>query len=347
MTLYATYFDSNFLVRGIAALRSLVRHAGTSPRALVLALDDRCADVLRAPEAVPGLTLEVMTIGEMEARYPSLREVRPTRSAVEYYFTLTPFLCEAALERVAPGERAVYMDADLFFFADPEPAVRAPGQADITVVEHRFPDRLRHLADAYGRFNVGWLTFASAPAARVCIDDWKRRCLDWCGDQPDVRGFADQKYLEHWPVLTDSLTVLEHPGVNLAPWNVARFHLALDAAGQVTVDGQRLIVFHFHRFQRIATDLYEADYAGFGRLPRVLTERIYGTYVPELAAIEREVLERWGWAPEGRLVRFARRFRSLRDSALYLLSVWRLLTGERVLMRGDHSVGILRSLKYV
>jgi hypothetical protein len=287
MLTFATYFDSGFLVRGAACLRSLVAECSTPVSLVVLALDEPCAAVL--PHAVgalpPGCTLTIHTLAEFEARHPELTAIRRERSRIEYYFTLTPLVCADALAGTAPGALMVYVDADMFCFADPVAALAEAGDADVVVTEHRFPARNAHLARQFGRFNVGWLAFRHTSVAQRCIDRWARQCIAWCSIEPDGTRFGDQKYLDDWPQTVASLAVLAHPGVNAAPWNADGHRFDATEAG-VTVDGRALVAFHFHRLRHLGPWRYETDYRDYGRVPRVLAETVYLPYLRALEAVE-------------------------------------------------------------
>ena len=85
---YCTYFDHNYLAKGLALYRSLARH-GRPFRLWVLCLSDACHAALKAL-AAPEMAL--VSLGELERFDPGLPGVKSGRSLVEYYFTCTPIL---------------------------------------------------------------------------------------------------------------------------------------------------------------------------------------------------------------------------------------------------------------
>lgn len=298
--IYATYFDSNFLARGLACIESLFAHCRTPITVLVLALDDACAAAVRqlTREAEPFGRVEVVTLAELERRHPELESVRSGRSRIGYYFTLTPFLCAEAMRRTDEADYAVYVDADLYFSSDPQAALTPVAGAEIAIVEHRFPPRLSHLNEIFGRFNVGWIAFRKRPEAAARIAQWQSQCLEWCAELPEPGRFGDQKYLEGWAQEGGSkVKINPHPGVNLAPWNVAGHRLTVAAGGGVKVDGADLVCFHFHHLNRLGSDLYEADFRAFGRIDRVLRGAIYRPYLLALQRIEACLVAELDWRP--------------------------------------------------
>lgn len=284
MAQFCTYFDFDYLFKGLALHRSLARHA---PGAVLWAL---CLDETteRALErlALPGL--RALPLAALEASEPRLLEAKRDRSRVEYYFTCTSALLWHVLTRVSPAEPVTYLDADLFFFASLAPLFEESRGSSVTIIGHRFPPELRQL-EVYGIYNVGWLTFAADSAARECLAWWRDRCLEWCHDRLEDGKFADQKYLDDWPTRFGGVHVLAHEGAGVAPWNVA-VHPVRVAEGRVLVGAAPLVFYHFHAFRRLAPWLFDPGLARYGaRLTPQLKRTIYLPYLAELREIERRL----------------------------------------------------------
>ena len=282
---YCTYFDRHYLVRGLALYQSLKRHDG--PFTLwVLCFDDWSYDVLtRLAEP----DLRPIALADFERDDAALLAVKPTRSKVEYYFTCSPSLPLYVLNAHPEIELLTYLDADLFFYADPTPIFDEMGGGSILIGEHRYPPDLRYM-EVHGVYNVGLLAFRNDERARACLQWWRERCLEWCYDRPEDGKYADQKYLDDWPERFPGTVVLQHPGAGLAPWNWKNYALTV-TQGRVTVDGLPLLFFHFHGLKIIAPWLYDPVYAGkiYGEMPRGLTRLLYGGYAARLR-------EAAGWA---------------------------------------------------
>lgn len=341
MITFVTYFDGNFLLRGLALIESLRATLSVPWCVRVLCLDEGCRDALevyRRDAGLPAEQLELWSLAELEAAYPELADLRRSRGRIEYYFSLTPYLCAWALDREAEGGKVVYLDADLYFFSDPRPLLAAMGNAPVSVVEHRYSPGLAQLTNVYGRFNVGWIGFTRSEAARSCVDWWQERCREWCRDVPENGRFADQHYLDEWPERVPGLVILDHPGANLAPWNIRTHRIERsDSDGLVLADGRPLIFFHFHRLRRLQPGLYETDYGGFGRLHPVVRDAIYRPYLAALGRLER----RYGTNGEtsGGLERFDRP-RALTPKALFLAAtgIARLFTRQRVVFHDGEAL---------
>ena len=215
--LYCTYFDHNYLRKGLALYLSLRKQSRPQRAVLVvLALSERCEQILRRL-ALPDLI--ILPVVQLEQQEPRLLIAKGNRKTVEYYFTLSPWLVKAALAVVPNAERATYLDSDLYFFHSPDALWQEIGESPVVMVEHRFSP---NYADKviYGRFNVGWNTFDRSLIAQQALNWWAESCLDWCYDRVEGEKFADQGYLSIMYRDTPSTHVLMYPGINLAEYNM-------------------------------------------------------------------------------------------------------------------------------
>ena len=240
---FCTYFDHRYAPKGLAMWRSLKHHLPDATLH-ILCLTDACFEILRTCRL---RDVELYRLVDIERANPDLVIARSNRSLTEYYFSLTPYLPLHLLDTHSEIDRLTYVDADLLFFANPQPVFDEIGDSSIGVIEHRFPSELADL-NKYGRFNVGWLTFRRDGAARSCLESWRAQCLDWCHDRLEDGRFAEQKYLDTWPHTVNRLRIVQHKGANVAPWNLANFQLSFDGR-DLTLDGEPLIFFHAHDFQ--------------------------------------------------------------------------------------------------
>jgi len=240
--LYCTYFDHNYLRKGLALYLSLQRCSRPGQVVLaVLALSERCEQLL-ARLALPGLV--VLPLRQLEAAEPRLLQAKANRRLVEYYFTLTPWLIQAALQAVPAAGRATYLDSDLYFFSSPQPLWQEIGAAPMAFVEHRFSSGYLENSQ-YGRFNVGWNTFDRSPVAQQALQWWAERCLEWCYDRVEGEKFADQGYLTQLERQFAGVHVLGYPGINLAEYNLDNLQLSLSAA-EPSANGLPVIYWHMH-----------------------------------------------------------------------------------------------------
>ena len=270
---YCTYFDSRYLVQGLTLYRSLSRHA--RPFVLwVLCFDDLAFRIL-AGLALP--ELKPVRLKELEDADGPLMKAKRNRSRVDYYFTCTPAWPLYLLDTQAGIDGVSYIDADLMFYASPEPIFGELGSRSILIVPHRFPAHLRH-KEVYGVYNVGWLSFRNDERSRKCLQWWRERCLEWCYDRVEPGKFADQKYLDEWQVRFPGVAVLEHLGAGVAPWNWMNHRIDL-LDGEATVDHQPLIFFHFQGLKILSRKFYDPGYYDYGPMPPRLRHWFYDNYI--------------------------------------------------------------------
>jgi len=323
---FCTYFDKNYLSRGLALYHSLRAHH-PSFRLYVCCFDDETCSYL-TQLALPGLI--PIALSELEFADPQLLATRSSRTRVEYYFTSTPCWLRFVFNRFGDVDLLTYLDADLRFFSSPEPVFEEMGSASIAVVEHRFPPQFRRLENR-GRFNVGWLSFRRDVDGLACVAWWRERCLEWCYDRVEGDKFADQKYLDQWPQLFDSLAVLRHKGVNVAPWNLPTLRVQREGA-VLRIDDVPLICFHFHGLKHVVGPLYESGLRTYRvKLDSALRRNLFEPYLLELTEHEAEL------ARAGVTSGHAKSRRFVRSGLLGLAQrATRVATVARLLMSGTY-----------
>jgi hypothetical protein len=282
---YCTYFDHNYLSRGLALYHSLQRHAPGS-RLWVLCLSEACHRTLVTldlPDIVP------VRLAEFEAADPEVAATRTERSTVEYYFTCTAAWMLFVLGREAEAEWVTYLDGDLFFFAAPEAVYDELRGAAIAIIPHRYPPRLARLRK-FGTYNVGWVGARNDPDGVSVIKWWRERCIEWCHDYVDGDRFADQGYLDSFSRLSPRLKVIENTGANLAPWNVGNYRIDFTGT-QVLIDAVHpLVFFHFQGLRKgLRWFIFNSHRAYHAPFSGVVRNHIYKPYVDELLAIEKTV----------------------------------------------------------
>lgn len=278
---FCTLFDSNYLLKGVAMLRSLKKHCPNA-QVHVLCMDERTRTVLEAL-CMPYVSCIPLTFLEDER----LLAVKKDRSVAEYCWTLSPCLPWYVLQQHTEIDSITYVDADLLFYSSVQPLFDEIGDASIAIIEHRFTPRLRHL-EVNGRFCVEWVSFRRDVEGMACLSRWRDQCIEWCYYRLEDGRMGDQKYLDEWPQRYQRLHIIRHVGAGVAPWNYAQYHFDHDAQGCITVNGEPLIFYHFHQFQLL-------DDGGFDRLSSFYTaecpepEAIYRVYEAELQSVLADV----------------------------------------------------------
>lgn len=268
---FCTYFDINYLSRGLAMYDSLRRHCRRPFVLWILCFDDASYNLLS------GLALaDVKLIKQIEFERgdAALVATKSDRSHVEYYWTCTPSLPRYVLAHNAEVETITYLDADLYFYSDPQPIFDELNDDSILIIEHRYAREFAHLAKTSGIYNVGWLSFRRDVNGLACLEWWRERCIEWCHAWYEEGKFGDQLYLDEWPTRFQGVVVLQNKGGGLAPWNLAQYTVRAANDG-ISIDEDELIFFHFH---------------GFRRVHRHVAQPANMVYYPMLAAIRHIIL---------------------------------------------------------
>jgi len=278
---FCTLFDSNYLLKGVAMLRTLKEYCPQA-HVHVLCMDERTLAVLGALD-MPYISCIPLIALEDEP----LLAAKKSRSVAEYCWTLSPCLPWYVLQQNPQINFITYVDADLLFYSPVQPLFDEIGDASVAIIEHRFTPRLRHL-EVNGRFCVEWVSFRRDDEGMACLSRWRDQCIEWCYYRLEDGRLGDQKYLDEWPQRYSHLHILEHVGAGVAPWNYAQYRFVQDAGGRITVDGEPLIFYHFHQFQLL-------DNGDFDRLSTFYTSEcpepgaVYGAYEAALKSVLSDV----------------------------------------------------------
>ena len=256
MRIYCTLFDGGYIARGMVLADSLREHC--SPCQLyILCMDDDAKTILERLR-IPNVVL--ISLVEFEQEDSQLVEVKKLRSTVEYYFTCKASLIKYVLGKNPDCERVTYLDSDLFFFSDPIQLDSEIAASSVAVIDHHFSPGNQRL-NKYGRFNAGWLSIRNDITGLQCIEWWRSRCLEWCYDYVDNDRYADQKYLEKFPALFNSI-IVHNIGANLAPWNIGNYNFTHHDE-KIFVDGEPVIFFHFQGVKRLFGFIIESGLASY------------------------------------------------------------------------------------
>jgi hypothetical protein len=278
---FVTLFDSHFLAAGLCLYRSLKAHAGAF-RLWIVCMDEKVEAQLREL-ALP----EVRLLPLAEVQTPELKRVRPDRTIAEYCWTLTPFTPSFVMEREPGVRRVTYLDADLYFFADPR---RLLGELDasgaqVLITPHAYAPEYDQTSYS-GIYCVQFVAFANSAPAREVLRWWQERCIEWCYQRSEDGKFGDQKYLDDWPQrFAGTVHVLQRTELALGPWNASRF---------LRDDTSVPVFFHFHGL-RVVSPTRLLLYMTY-RLDATAL-RLYDRYIPEFVQALGAAFQRWGEIP--------------------------------------------------
>lgn len=278
---FCTLFDSGYLIKGLAMIRSLARHC-IDMEIYVLCMDVRTKEII---EKMNITFIHCVSLEEVENE--RLLSAKSNRGIAEYCWTLSSNFTFYVMENYPEIDFITYLDADLLFYSDVEPVFEEIGEASIAIIEHRFTERLKD-REVNGRFCVEWVSFRRDDEGMSCLSRWSEQCLEWCYYRLEDGKMGDQKYLDEWPERYSNCHILAHTGAGVAPWNYSQYSFSEDEKGKILVDGECLIFYHFHQFQLLENgqfDRLSAFYTSECAEPNA----VYQRYENELSNCLRDV----------------------------------------------------------
>ncbi len=271
---FCTMYDHKYLLRGIALYNSIKTNCKCDYKIWVLALDDDTFKILSKLSLSNLIPIRLSDFEDEE-----LLKVKPIRSTVEYYWTMTPSLPLYVLKNDLNADNIIYVDADCCFFADPEGMFCEMDNSSILIHEHRYSMEYKSHEESSGRFNVGLMIFRRDSNGLAALEWWRERCLEWCYFRHDNGKLGDQMYLNSFPDLFKGVKISQNIGLGAAPWNIKNYRV-WNQNGMIMLDNSQLLLFHFHSFKYYGINFFDPAPAYFPSNDEM--SFIYGNYSKQL-----------------------------------------------------------------
>lgn len=273
---YCTLFDKNYLIFGLALHSSLMRrHAGPF-RLHMLAMDKTCEAALRALRLA-----HVEVVGLDEVLTPELAWVHERMSFGQICWTSQPLLCRHVLDRRG-ADAVTYLEADSYFFADPQLLFDEIGARSVSLVPHHYAPAYDQTATS-GVFCVQFNLFRNDAPGRELLAAWEQACLQY--DKRRSGYYPGQLCMDDWPSRSAAVCVVSHRGAGVGPWNVSRYRVG-QRDGRPTVDDVPVVFFHFHELAFMDDGSF---FLSSYELGANTIELIYRPYLDELTRLRREL----------------------------------------------------------
>lgn len=224
------------------ALYNSIKENSKSFKIFVLCMDE---DTFRILEAAKLENLILNRHSEIEDIH--LLNLKSIRKTEEYCWTLKPVYLMYVLKH-NDIDRLTYLDADLFFYDDPERIFVASDNCSVLLSEHDSNFDIKYVEDYVGRFNAGIISFKNNFRGRECLSWWKKQCIKWCYNTTETGQFGDQKYLEQIHERFNEVQPINVTGVNIAPWNDQKY-IIYKKDGNLYINNARLILYHYCGFR--------------------------------------------------------------------------------------------------
>ncbi len=249
-----TYFDKNFLPRGLALYDSISQFHKNFIF-YVLTFDHETYEYLS------GLGNSNMVLISHES-YNKYFNTNPKNfdDRKQYYFSSTPNICLYILENFHAVDLLLYLDADVFLFNSLDPLYQEVEYASIAYCPHRTLNIFNLLAQNHGQYHVGVTFFRNLELARNCLNGWKSDCETW---HKGMQGyhldyFSDQIFLDNWEDNYPGTMIITNIGVNAAPWNAGRYRVS-EVNDMYYLNDTPLLIFHFSALKKLENKLWNCN----------------------------------------------------------------------------------------
>jgi hypothetical protein len=272
-----TYFDSNYLPRGLALYYSIKQYHKDF-EFFVLTFDKQSYDYLTS--------LKEENIRLISAdTYNSYFNTSADRftDKKQYFFSATPNLCTYVLDNYKEVDILLYLDADVYLFDSLDSLYDEFGDSSIGITEHRVNKYLKLFVKHYGHFVIGVNLFRRSEDGLKCLSEWKHDCESWYAGKPGypLTFFSDQIFLDSWMEKYSGVRIIKNIGINTSYWNAANYTFK-KINNQYFVDNQPLIIFHFSSLRKEDENTWNAySIYGLASVRNVLLE-IYQTYIKHI-----------------------------------------------------------------
>jgi hypothetical protein len=249
---FGLIINKNYISRAIVMIDSLNNVLKeTIPKIFLLAIDNETHSFFSEKSDITLISLD-----EIENKFPMLKSIKTTRSDIEYIFTLSPVLPLYILIEYNDIDRITTLDADLYFYSSPYGIIKSLGFEKIGITQHNFSDDLKEL-ERFGRYNVSFQSFPNTVESINCLNEWAERCFEFCGDYFDETGrYADQKYLDEISIKYKSIISFPFPDIGLAPWNIKKFDLKF--INRKIQESDNMVIFYHFQSLRIRSSFHSA-----------------------------------------------------------------------------------------
>jgi len=281
---FCTLFDRNYLYKGLALYNSLKKHCRNF-KLFILCMDNITYNLLMKMNLN---NIELISLKEFED--PDLSRIKNTRTPGEYCWTCTASLILFLLRKYQDLEMMTYLDADLFFYNNPQPIFNEFGYNSIFIIEHNFSKEYQKLLmPLHGKYNVQFIIFKNDKYSLEALKWWRQKTIDWCYNKLQDGKFGDQLYLNDWPDRFKGVYVLQNKKLCLAPWNATKYHIFLKN-NEIYVEDSKLIIYHFHSFEINNLNKFSLADRRY-KIDKSFKDLVYSSYIREIRSVIRRVME--------------------------------------------------------
>jgi hypothetical protein len=237
---FTTVVSSYYVYKFLAMQESLKQHC-KNYQLFALCIDKQAYSILKRLHLKNVILLKLSILENDE-----LLAAKNNRNYHEYCWTLKPFILNYVMKVYKDTQYFAHLDADLFFFSNPEEIIKEAPMSSLFLTDHNNSDKFLHTYETSGRYNTGFVCCKNDSTSDLAVEWWLDKCLEKCCIVADVNEglYGDQRYVEKWPELFQNVHIVSTKGANVAQWNIDGFKIN-EIDGKVYVDNDNLIFYHF------------------------------------------------------------------------------------------------------
>ena len=237
-----TIVSNNYLHFARSLMQSVAKHHPHAERYCVI-VD---TDLSYASE----LKEEFTTLAMSQLNLPFGDEFAFQYTILELNTAVKPWALEHLLD--AGYEEVLYIDLDIYLYSPlAEISDLLSSGTSIILTPHllapmtddKNPTELQ-IRNA-GTYNLGFCAISNQAITRHFLHWWQGKLERDCVVDFSRGIFVDQSWMDLVPTLFEQVNILRHHGYNVAYWNLAQRDVTKNTDGTLSVNGERLVFFHF------------------------------------------------------------------------------------------------------
>ena len=213
MNIFCTIINQDYVLRGLTLFRSMSPYLKMD-KFIIFCIDDESYNILKNYKS---RNLKLINTTSFENRV--LSELRKKRKINEFCWTLKPICLSYIFKKFINTKWAVYLDSDSMVFKDFKNTLN--DRYDILITPHN-PSNKKFwtITKKVGEYNAGFIAFKKNYNSKLALDWWQKKCKQKCSADVTKKSYADQKYLNEFPIKFKNVYSYTFSGLNVAPWNI-------------------------------------------------------------------------------------------------------------------------------
>lgn len=208
----------------------------------------------------------------------------------EYFWTINPYMAKRTLSDLETDFISL-SDCDLYFYQSPEVIFEELKGADVLIQPNNFSFQYENDFVTVGYYCTSFQCFRKNENSHTIIDDWYRKCLQWCSSKFEDGKFGEQKYLDDWRIRFDKVREISNIGTNVAPWNIQKYDLSM-ANDRIVINNKwPLVYYHFHSFRMSMKDYSYIITGDRNNSYPIQEDAIHLLYEPYIKEMKQAIIE--------------------------------------------------------